>query len=238
MTNQRRLTLMLHGFSGTGKSTLAASGPGPVLILDAESGADYLTDDEIKYWNPTNDAPPEADGTWNFCVVPVLDYETVVRAYEWLASGEHPFLSVVLDSVSEIQQRCVDSISGANQMRTQDWGELLRTVAGQIRKFRDLKSHPTKPLWAVVFVCMTDKKDGKQLPLVQGKLQAFLPYYVDVCGWLFTDIDEVTGGMKRRLLVSPDPQFEAKDRTGRLPAIVENPDLKNILRTLNKKRES
>lgn len=230
----RRLTVLVHGFSGAGKSTFAATAPGPVLILDAESGSDWF--DEVVYWNPTTEKPPENDGTWRYCVVQVLDYESVVRAYEWLASGDHPFASVVLDSVSEIQQRCVDSIAGANQMRTQDWGELLRTVAGQIRKFRDLKSHPTNPLWAVVFVCMTDRDAaGKQVPLVQGKLRSFLPYYVDACGWLYVDTDDF-GNEHRHLLIGPDPLYEAKERMGgRLPKIILDPDIKSMLRTLNAK---
>lgn len=235
----RRLTILVHGFSGAGKSTFAATAPGPVLVLDAESGSDYLgdNDEQLMYWNPVTEQPPLADGKWCYCVVNVLDYETIVRAYEWLASGDHPFASVVLDSVSEIQQRCIDSIAGANQMRTQDWGELLRTVAGQIRKFRDLKSHPVKPLWAVVFVCMSDKVDGKQLPLVQGKLRSFLPYYVDACGWLYVETDDF-GVEHRKLLLGPDPLFEAKERLGgRLPRIIEDPDIKGMLRALNKKEK-
>jgi hypothetical protein len=227
------MTILVHGFSGAGKSTFAATAPGPVLILDAESGSDYL--DSVKYWDPTSEAPPEDDGSWRHCVVNVLDYETVVRAYEYLASGEHPFKSVVLDSVSEIQQRCIDAIAGANQMRTQDWGELLRTVSGQIRKFRDLKSHPTNPLWAIVFVCMTDKVEGKQLPLVQGKLRSFLPYYVDACGWLYVDINDF-GKEERHLLIGTDPMFEAKERLGgRLPRVIDSPNIGDMLKVLNSK---
>jgi hypothetical protein len=224
--------MLLHGFSGSGKSTLAASAPGPVLILDAESGSDWF--DDVVYWNPASEEPPKP-GDWKYCVVQVLDYESVVRAYEWLASGDHPFSSVILDSVSEIQQRCVDSIAGANQMKTQDWGELLRTVAGQIRKFRDLKSHPTNPLWAVVFVAMTQKIDGKQEPLVQGKLKEFLPYYCDMVGWLYVETDDF-GSEHRNLLTGPDPLYLAKERMGgRLPKIIQDPDIKDMLRVLNSK---
>jgi len=123
-------------------------------------------------------------------------------------------------------------------MRTQDWGDLLRTVAGQIRKFRDLKSHPVKPLWAVVFVAMTDKVDGKQLPLVQGKLRSFLPYYVDACGWLYVDTDDF-GVEHRHLLIGPDPLYEAKERMGgRLPKIITDPDIKKMLKILNAKEVS
>lgn len=229
----RRLTILIHGESGSGKSTLAVTAPGPVLILDAESGSDYL--DDVVYWNPSAEAPPVADGSWRNCVVNVLDYETVVRAYEFLASGEHPFKSVVLDSVSEIQQRCIDAIAGADQMKQQQWGELLRTVSGLIRKFRDLKSHPTNPLWAVVFVCMTTKDDGQQVPLVQGSLKSFLPYYSDACGWLWSDIDDF-GVEHRHLLLGKDPMYVSKERLGgRLPRVVDDPNLSDMIKVLNSK---
>lgn len=233
----RRLTILVHGFSGAGKSFFAVTAPGPVLILDAESGSDYL--DDVIYWDPKTEEPPKDDGKWRNCVVNVLDYETVVNAYDILASGNHPFKSVVLDSISEIQQRSIDSIAGANQMKLQDWGELLRTVSGMIRKFRDLKSHPTNPLWAVVFVAMTeDAKGGKQIPLVQGKLKSFLPYYVDACGWLWADTNDF-GQAERHLLLGSDPMYEAKERLGgRLPRVIDNPRIDTMLRTLNEKEES
>lgn len=210
--------------------------PGPVLILDAESGTDYLED--VTYWDPVNEAPPEDDGTWRNCVVSVLDYETVVKAYDYLAAGNHPFKSVVLDSISEIQQRCIDSIAGANQMKQQQWGELLRTVSGITRKFRDLKKHPTNPLWAVVFVAMTTQNEGKWIPLVQGGLKNFLPYYVDAVGWLYTDINDF-GQTERHLLLGPDPMFESKERfNGALPRVIDDPDLSEVIRTLNAKEEA
>jgi hypothetical protein len=231
----RRVTMLLHGFSGSGKSTLASTAPGPVLILDAESGSDWF--EGVVYWLPAQEAPPNMDG-YKYCVVNVLTYEDVVKAYEWLASGDHPFGSVVLDSISEIQQRCIDSIAGANQLKLTDWGELLRTVAGQIRKFRDLKSHPTNPLWAVIFVAMSEKdQTGKQVPLVQGKLKSFLPYYVDCCGWLYVETDDF-GNEHRNLLIGPDPLYEAKERMGgRLPKIVTDPNVKDMLRVLNAKEK-
>jgi hypothetical protein len=231
----RRLTLLLHGHSGVGKSTLAATAPGPILILDAEAGSEYLEGRQVT-WDPSAEAPPEA-GEWDFCIVNVLNYETVVRAYEWLATGEHPFRSVILDSVSEIQQRSIDSIAGASQMKRENWGELLRTVAAQLRKFRDLKAHPTNPLWAVIFVCMTTDKDGKFSPLVQGGLKDFLPYYVDVVGWLATEENEF-GQQIHNLYIGPSDEYLAKERLGgRLGTLVTEPNVKEMIRVLNNKKE-
>jgi hypothetical protein len=158
-------------------------------------------------------------------MVYVREYSAVTRALDWLMSGQHPFSSVILDSVSEMQQRCVDNMVGTNPMKQQDWGQLLRIVSDTIRKFRDLITHPTHPLWAVVFIAMTGERTSKWKPLVQGALRDTLPYYVDVCGYMFID-QPLDGPSARRLLVAPNAEFEAGERVGGvLGAVIDNPTI-------------
>jgi hypothetical protein len=186
-------------------------------------------------WNPLTGPPPAADGTWESCMVYVHDYLTVSAALQWLQSGQHQFASVVLDSVSDMQQRCVDQLVGTDPMKTQDWGQLLRTVSDTIRKFRDLVTHPTNPLWAVVFICMTSEKNGKWGPLVQGQLRDVLPYYVDICGYMFVNAptDTAQGWPGNQLLISPHPQYEAGERVnGVLGPIVSSPNIISMLTTV------
>ena len=168
------LSIIVHGPSKAGKSRFAATAPSPRLILDAESGSRFVPGRKVG-WDPRTQAPPTSDGTWDTCLVPVHDYDTITAALHWLQSGQHPFNSVVIDSVSEVQQRAMDSIVGIDPMKIQDWGTLLRMVSDTVRKFRDLVSHPTHPLYAVVYIAMTTQRDGKWRPLVQGQLRDFLP---------------------------------------------------------------
>ncbi len=208
-------SILVHGQSKSGKSWLSDTGPAPRLCIDAEGGnAIKWTPSRKKKWDPISEAPPEPDGTWDTCVVNARDYQTVVQAYEWLNSGQHPFNTVSLDSVSEIQQRCVDSIVGAEQMQTQNWGELLRKVSSLIRSFRDFSTHPIKPIPVVVFIAMTKNKDGKFRPLVQGTLADTLPYYPDVCGYITVTPPDEAGLCYRYLMIQPSNEYFSGERVG------------------------
>lgn len=225
------LSLLVHGPAKMGKTTFAETAPGPICVLDAEGGTRF-TKTRKTYWDPVKDPPPVDDGTWETCVVYVRDFNTVAYAYQWFASGQHPFKSLVVDSLSEVQQRCVDQLAGSGRMEQQLWGDLLRQMSDIIRKMRDLIIHPTNPLTAVVLVAMTRKNDDRMVPSVQGALQTTLPYYIDVTGYFFTEADPNTGQLVRKLLVAPLPGFEAGDRTGRLPTIIDNPNIISMLDTI------
>jgi len=218
------LTILIHGESGVGKSTTADTCPGPRLILDAEGRAKYTPSGPKVTWDPMREAPPAADGTWNTCVCSITDFDQVDQVYTWLRSGNHPFRSVVIDSLMEMQKRAIDKIAGMDQMKTQDWGELLRRLEGQVRSFRDLTMIESNSIQVVVFIVgSTAGEDGKQRPLLQGALKNTVPYYLDVVGYQYTQVDPATGEMSRKLLTSPMPGFVAKDGTGKLPAVMDIP---------------
>ena len=224
------VSILVHGPSKSGKSFLSDTSPSPRLILDAEGGASTrFTNSRKIIWNPLNEHPPKDDGTWDTCIVYVRSFQDVQRAYEWLNSGQHPFKSITIDSLSETQQRCIDAIVGTEQMKTQDWGELLRKMSSLIRSYRDLIIHPTNPLRTVMFIAMTRDNDGVRRPYVQGQLANTLPYYVDVCGYLWSELDSDTGVVKRRLLCAQHSAFEAGDRTGKLGNVVEDPNIITML---------
>lgn len=224
------LRILLHGESKAGKSTLADTAPAPRLHLDAEGGASTdFTPSEKTYWDPRTERPPKHDGSWETCVVIVDDYETFEKAYEWLRSGQHPFRSVIVDSISETQQRAIDSMVGVNQMQTQDWGGLLREISSKIRGMRDLTSHPTKPLEMVVMCAMTKESGGKMRPYVQGQLAARMPYMFDLVGWVHIHRDEA-GRPSRRLLIGHSDEYEAGERVqGCLGEVIGNPNLEKML---------
>jgi hypothetical protein len=209
----RGLSVLVHGGPKAGKSWFGDTTPAPRLILDAEGGSWFTTSRKVP-WDPTSQQPPVADGTWDTAIVDVREYDTVKRAYEWLNSGQHPFRSVVMDSISEIQQRCIDNIAGVDPMQTQNWGTLLREMSKLVRNYRDLLRHPTKPLEAMVIIAMTRVVDGgRQVPYVQGQLATTLPYYIDVIGFIANQADE-QGHTHRYLMVQPDPRWLTGERVG------------------------
>jgi len=229
----RSLSVLAYSESKVGKTTLCNTAPAPRLILDAEMASRFLPGNQVR-WNPHTEPPPVADGTWETCIVVVRDYATILRVVAWLESGQHPFESVCIDSISEIQKRLRDQVTDfTGEMDQKRWGELLMHMEALVRKLRDLTEHPTKPLTAVVITAMTELRDGKWRPLVQGALRDTLPYFVDICGYVFvqqmpSEDPTQPGPEIRRMLTRPNAQFVAGERVqGRIPQYVDG-DAVNI----------
>jgi hypothetical protein len=227
----RSLTLMVYGESKVGKSTFAVTAPYPRLLLDVEGGHRFLPIN-VKYWDPIREEPPVADGTWDTVVVIVRDYDVVMKTFQWLQSGKHQFKSLIIDSISELQVKCMDNIAGTEQMKMQQWGELLRHMGALLRDLRDLTMHPTQPLEAVVLTAMARKgQDGVYRPYLQGQLAIQAPYFYDVLGAITVEQvpnpDPLQPPYKvRRMYVERTPEYEAGERVqGRLGKIVEQGDL-------------
>ena len=229
------LSIIVHGASKAGKSTYANTSPAPRLLMDAEMAYRFLPGKKI-FWDPQTQAPPKYDGSWETCVVIVREYADMEKASQWLWAGDHQFRSLVIDSISEIQARFKDQLISTGRMDQQTWGDLLYEMDKLVRGFRDLTEHKKNPLQAVVLTAMTQMKDGKYRPYVQGQLQTKLPYFMDIIGFLYTQTipnkeDPTKPPTKeRRLLVSPHDMFEAGERVqGRLPAYVPNPTVPGML---------
>ena len=230
MSVQRSLTMMVYGESKVGKSTFAVTAPYPRLMLDVEGGHRFLPI-VVKYWDPLREEPPVADGTWDTCVVTVRDYDTVIKTYQWLQLGKHQFKSLIIDSISELQVKCMDSIAGNEQMKMQQWGELLRHMGALLRDLRDLTMHPTNPLEAVVLTAMSRSADGRAKPYLQGQLAIQAPYFYDILGAITVETvpnpDPLQSPYKvRRMYVERTTEYEAGERVqGRLGAVVEQENL-------------
>jgi len=199
-------------------------------MLDVEGGNRFLPINRIK-WDPKTQEPPVADGTWDTCIVDCRDYETLLKVYDWLKIGRHQFKSLIIDSLSELQEKCMESLVGRSQMKTQDWGDLGRMFTGMMRDMRDLTTHPTNPLEAVVLTAMTKEKDGKMAPYLQGKSGTVGPYLFDLVGYLvietYPNPDPTQPPIRyRRMYIDSNERYVAGERVqGKLGSIVEQGDL-------------
>ncbi len=228
MTDLDTLSILVHADSKVGKSTLGATCPTPSLIFDAEGSTKFLPIART-HWDPTREEPPVNDGTWTHCIVTVRDLSSIHSAYAWLNSGRHPFRSVVMDSISEIQRKVKTSLVGTEQMKIQHWGELLTQMDSLVRGYRDLTLHPTNPVAVAMFISESREKNGRWKPYMQGQIEIALPYWMDIVGHLRVEqIPTADGGItsQRQLLIGPHPQFEAGERVqGRLPHLIAEPNI-------------
>lgn len=245
----KRLTIFIHGESGSGKSWLANTAPGPRLLLDAEGRAEYLkadpatrTPQRIVEWDPRNPIPEESKDPSVLTVVNVQEWTDITLPYQWLQKGDHPFRSVIIDSITEVQQRLIDKVASTSQMTQNQWGEVLRELEASIRRFRDLRKHRTNPLLAVVVVSGTQEKEGMNRPMLQGKISSKSAYHFDVVGYLGKRI--TAEGIRQRYLLIDGfvDGFVAKDNTDDLVHhygdTIIDPNISDMLRVLNAEQQT
>lgn len=241
LITSRAMSIIVHGDSKAGKSTLIATMPGPILLIDAEAAHRFMPGRKIK-WDPVTEAPPAYDGTWDIAVVVVDNYQKMTRAYEWLNSGQHPFRSLGVDSVTEIQVKLKEQVTGdpyASKMNYDSWGAVLAHMEKLLRDIRDLTEHPTHPLEAIVITSMTHMSDGKWRPFMQGQSAKKVPYFFDIIGYMYVDLvynqnDPTQPPTEvRRMLVGFDPNIIAGERVGgRLPRVIDYPRVDTMLDTV------
>jgi hypothetical protein len=220
---QQGLSLLVQAHQKMGKSSLGDTGPRPTLILDVET-ASFWTPSRKIYWDPQRETCPawpqdpraeDPSGYWDTCIVIIHDAADLHTLYQILMRGQHPFNSISMDSVTEIQNRVAFALAGYKKLERDHWGMMLRQVNKLIHDYRDLLTHPTNQVWAITYICGThfDQRTSKWRPLLQGAMQDHAPYVPDATGWL-----EAHDDGSRHLWIGPSPHHETGNRLwGRLP---------------------
>lgn len=196
--------IVVYGAPGVGKTSLAASLPGKLLILSAEAGLLSLAGADL-----------DAD------VVEVQSLETLRAAYAELKAAPDAYAWVVLDSVSEI----AEVVLAAEKAKTKDpraaYGFLQDSMLGIMRAFRDL---PCGVYFSAKMSTTKDEATGRVsygIGMPGTKLGESIPYLFDeVFRLVVIDEDDGNGGKvaSRYLLTATDGKSTAKDRSGRLDA--------------------
>ena len=181
---RRSLSILVHGKSKAGKSMIGVSGMAPRLLMDVESAAHLLPINAV-YWDPRT-PPPVEDGTWDTAVVNINTWDDATTTIKALQSRPHPFKSLSLDSISELQNKCIEKIAGLEQVKLQDWGTALRYMRSLCNDVRDLTKHPERPFASVVVTSMSKFNDDTKEwePYLQGQMKSVLPYLFDVNAFL------------------------------------------------------
>lgn len=218
------MNILFYGDPGVGKTRLAGTAdsvPGmrKVLFVDLEGGTLTLT-----HSNPNVD------------IVRVSSWKEMQAVYDALYAGNHEYSTVVLDSLTEIQKfnmyEIMTELIGFNEDRDPDvpgmreWGKNLEQMRKFVRAFRDLPMHT---IFTALMKNDKDKKTGlsQRKPYLSGKLADEVAGFLDIVCYMY--IKEVDGEQTRLLLSSATDEIVAKDRTGKLPIVMINPDMGDLL---------
>lgn len=151
--------------------------------------------------------------------------------------------TLVIDSITELQKKLMDSIVAQHPevkrpygdgLTVGDWGYNTERMRRFIRMARDLDMN-------VIFTALAmDEKNEmtgavKTLPKMSSKLSADVCGYVDIVGYLYVDNVTNEDGESvpvRRMLVQPVGMYYAKDRSGALGNVIDDPTFPGIYNTI------
>ncbi len=214
-SNQPRVTMLVYGDGGVGKSTFASTAPKPIMA-DCEGGTKYfglrgikLDVAQIEKWSDIKEFVEYAKAN---------GYETIIiDPIGELMSKLKRFMGSLKDS-KLTQKDGSPSMAG--------WGWLKTTMRDTLKWIRDLGMH------VLIVAHVDNQKDEDRVikwPLIETKLSDELVNMMDVVGYMTVMRDAETQETKRVILVDPDSdKFKAKDRTGQLGKIIE-PDFTKIV---------
>jgi len=218
----KNLNILIYGEPGVGKTVLAGSasvvdGMSPVLLLDVEGGTMSLTQQYGKV-----------------DVVRIHKWIDLQKVYNQLYGGDHPYKTVVMDSLSEAQKLSMTDIMAKAVKDDPDldrdvptmraWGQNLEQMRRFTRGLRDLPMN-------VIFTALveTDKNNkGKTAyrPLFQGKTKGEVPGFMDIVAYYY--MVQKGDNTYRMLLTQQTDTVIAKDRSNRLPKLLESPTMQEI----------
>lgn len=222
-----QFNMLIYGESGVGKTTLAGSADSipemrKVLLIDIEGGT-------LSLRGHYPDVETVRVKTWS-------DMQSV---YDELHLGGHGFNTIIIDSLTEVQKMSMDKIMkklveeyserDADVPGIREWNINIEQTRKFVRAFRDL---PTNTIFTAL-----EKQDKNPMrgsirrkPSLSGKVADEVSAFLDIVAYLYTK--EANGENKRFLLCGATEDTVAKDRTGKLELVIENPTLQTIWNTV------
>lgn len=219
--------VLLYGRNGKGKTRTAATAPKPLIIDINEKGTKSIRN------------YPGVE------VFPAANWEDVVWCYWFLRTGEHEYESVVIDTITMMQDVCMkqtlkeaedrDPAKDPAMASMRDWGKVGQLMKSQLLNFRNLPMH-------VIFVAQersvdNEEGDTEKVPDLSPGSRATATSCVDFIGNIFNrEVKVVRKGTKKSekgwrtlMLIGPSETYLTKDRSGVMPRIVANPSIPQII---------
>lgn len=227
------LSVLLVGSGGVGKSYLAATSPGPILVADLEGGSHKLprptthwTAEDIAAGKFPSGLTPDSivvAGTETF-----NQFLTLVTA---LHSPASPFRSFWVDSATVLSQLGEVEIARKKTNTQQGFGELLNLLRPAFTGLKQLTVRPDNSLEVLGFTAW--QRDDKAAPSMQGSIVSWFNHTVDVVGYVSIDVIDGKLGQRMRIFPAPNGADPKAKGTGAMyhkytDGVVTNPNFSDL----------
>jgi len=201
------VNILLYGPAGAGKSTAAASAPGPVMFINLEGP------------NALHFARKSARDADTEVLEVRVDWGEDPRAYfreSFVAAKERGVNTIVIDTLGKLRDGIAFNIGGESPSLPQ-WGQVGKAMTTILRELRDSDMN-------TVLICherVLDSDTGDRIvePLVGGKTTTEAMAEVDVIAYCGAVRDE--NGTRYLAQLVESKGRRAKDRSGALGDVVE-----------------
>ncbi len=236
---QEYVNVLYYGEGGSGKSTDAAflAKRGKVIYIDAESGVKA---------RPLAKLGVPVDNIMRYHVENYKDMDDLYWSVKGMLDNDpESIYGVVFDSMTELQKKLMESITGERHTKRtaagmvsdefsadrDEYGKMTEQVRRISRRFRDLPCH-------VAFVCLAKREidnDGAfYRPMLTPAFASDLVGYVDIV--LYTEqqaCDDPTDGSRFVGTCAPVDRARGKDRFGVLPTVFACPTMDRVIDYVN-----
>ena len=203
------LTVLVYGPTKIGKSTWCSHAEG-ALFLATEAGLNNL----------------------DVFQAPIGSWEQLLAACAEIAEGKHPFKTIVLDTVDNAFRMCADYVCARHKVDHESdlaYGKGYALVNNEF--YRVLNKLALLP-YGLFLVSHSQEREfetrtGKVMrivPTLPDKARRTVLGMVDMI--LFCDLETTPGAdgkvsVRRVMRTKPSAAYEAGDRTGRLPEVID-----------------
>ncbi len=203
------LTVLWYGSTKIGKTSTCAGADG-ALFLATEPGLNAL----------------------DVYQAPILSWDDLLSACAEIAEGKHPFKTIVIDTIDNAYRFCTDYMlkkHGVEHESDMGYGKGYALINNEFQRVLNKLAFLPYGLFMIshakeVEVTTRTEKFMRVVPTLPEKARKIVLGMVDMV--LYCGIEDVKGPdgereLRRVIRTKPSLYYEAGDRTGRLPEVID-----------------